>query len=104
MFMTGCLNCGNRVADRYWEQNSWPSAKTVRCFDESEIVELRSNVRIERIFLLDNLLNKVRFEALSVDEKRYFLDRHHCYVSVPSGVKLALRQADIVIYSANTAL
>ena len=40
-------------------------------YSEAEIVELRSNVRIERIFLLDGV-NKVRFEALSIDEKRYF--------------------------------
>jgi 2-phospho-L-lactate transferase/gluconeogenesis factor (CofD/UPF0052 family) len=71
-------------------------------YSEADIVELRSNVRIERLFLLDNLLDKVHFEALSIEEKRYYLDRHHSYVSVSSGVKLALQQADIVIYSAGT--
>jgi 2-phospho-L-lactate transferase/gluconeogenesis factor (CofD/UPF0052 family) len=71
-------------------------------YSEAEIVELRSNVRVERIYLLDKLLDGSRFEALSVDEKRYYLERHHCYVSVSSGVKLALQQADIIIYSAGT--
>lgn len=69
---------------------------------EADIVELRSNVRVERIYLLDKLLDKQRFEALTVGEKRYYLERHHCYVSVSSGVKLALQQADIIIYSAGT--
>jgi 2-phospho-L-lactate transferase/gluconeogenesis factor (CofD/UPF0052 family) len=69
---------------------------------EAEIVELRSNARIERIFLLDNSLDKERFELLSLEEKRSFLNRHHCYVSVSEGVRLALQQADIIIYSAGT--
>lgn len=71
-------------------------------YSEAEIVELRSNVRIERIYLLDKLLDKSRFDALSIDEKRYYLARHHCYVSVSAGVKLALQQANIIIYSAGT--
>ena len=69
---------------------------------EAEIVELRSNVRIERIYLLDSQLDKSRFDLLSLDEKRYYLNRHHCYVNVSSGVKLAVQQADIIIYSSGT--
>jgi 2-phospho-L-lactate transferase/gluconeogenesis factor (CofD/UPF0052 family) len=71
-------------------------------YRESEIVELRSNVRIERIYLLDKLLDKTRFETLTTAEKRYYLDRHHCYVGVSPAVKFALQQADIIIYSAGT--
>ena len=71
-------------------------------YSESEIVELRSNVRIDRIYLLDKLLDKSRFEFLSTEEKRYYLEKHHCYVGVSKGVKLALQQADIIIYSAGT--
>lgn len=71
-------------------------------YSEADIVELRSNVRIENLFLLDNLLDKDPFDALSIDEKRYYLARHNCYVSVSSSVKLALQQADIIIYSAGT--
>jgi 2-phospho-L-lactate transferase/gluconeogenesis factor (CofD/UPF0052 family) len=71
-------------------------------YSEAEIVELRSNVRIERVYLLDRLLDRAQFDPLSTAEKRSYLEHHHCYVGVSSGVKLALRQADIVIYAAGT--
>lgn len=71
-------------------------------YTEAEIVELRSNVRVDRIYLLDKPLDKSRFDALGIDEKRYYLERHHCYVGVSPGVRLALQQADIIIYSAGT--
>ena len=71
-------------------------------YSESEIVELRSNVRIERIYLLDHLLNPLRFKHLSTDQKRSYLSHHHCSVPVSSGVLLALKQADIIIYGAGT--
>lgn len=71
-------------------------------YSEAEIVELRSNVRVERIYLLDRLLDRSRFEPLSMAAKRYYLERHHCYVGVSPGVRLALQQADIIIYSAGT--
>jgi hypothetical protein len=71
-------------------------------YREAEIVELRSNVRIDRIYLLDKPLDRARFEQLSLDEKCYYLERHHCYVGVSSGVRLALQQADIIIYAAGT--
>jgi 2-phospho-L-lactate transferase/gluconeogenesis factor (CofD/UPF0052 family) len=71
-------------------------------YSEAEIVELRSNVRLERIYLLDELLDKTQFETLSTEDKRYYLERHHCFVGISNGVKLALQQADIIIYSAGT--
>lgn len=71
-------------------------------YSEAEIVELRSNVRIERIYLLDRLLDREQFDPLSTSDKRSYLEKHHCYVGVSAGVKLALRQADIVIYAAGT--
>jgi 2-phospho-L-lactate transferase/gluconeogenesis factor (CofD/UPF0052 family) len=71
-------------------------------YSEAEIVELRSNVRIERVYLLDSCLDRAQFDPLSTAEKRAYLEQHHCYVGVSSGVKLALRQADIVIYAAGT--
>jgi 2-phospho-L-lactate transferase/gluconeogenesis factor (CofD/UPF0052 family) len=71
-------------------------------YSEAEIVEPRSNVRIERIHLIDNYVDRARFEPLSTDEKRCFLDRHHCSVRVSVSVELALRHADIIIYSAGT--
>lgn len=71
-------------------------------YSEAEIVELRSNVRIERIFLLDKPLDRPLFEKLSLEEKRYFLGKHHCFVGICFGVGLALQQADIIIYAPGT--
>lgn len=71
-------------------------------YSEAEIVELRSNVLIERIFLLDASLNPDFFETLSLEEKRYYLARNHSFVAVSQGVKHALQHADIIIYSAGT--
>lgn len=71
-------------------------------YSEADIVELRSNVRIERIYLLDTLLEPSRFDRLSQDDKRSFLARHHCFVSISSGVELAIRQADLIIYAPGT--
>ena len=71
-------------------------------YSEAEIVELRSNVRVERIYLLDQSLDKATFEILDNNEKRSYLERHHCYVGVSPGVRRALQQADIIIYSAGT--
>ena len=69
---------------------------------EAEIVELRSNVRIERIYLLDSSLNRSYFEALTLEEKRHYLARSHSFVAVSQGVQHALQHADIIIYSAGT--
>ena len=71
-------------------------------YSEAEIVELRSNMRIENIYLVDNYVDRSRFDPLDISEKRFFLDRHHCPVRVSAGVEQALRQADIIIYSAGT--
>ena len=71
-------------------------------YSEAEIVELRSNVRIDRIYLLDKNLKKDNFENLSNDDKSRYLEKHNCYVRISSGVKLALQQADIIIYSSGT--
>jgi len=71
-------------------------------YSEAEIVELRSNVRIDRIYLIDKPLNRECFQTLSLSDKRYYLERHHCYVVVSPSVRLALKQADIIIYSAGT--
>ena len=71
-------------------------------YTEAEIVELRSNVRVERIYLLDKSLEKSNFEILDNNVQRSYLERHHCYVGVSAGVRLALQQADIIIYAAGT--
>lgn len=71
-------------------------------YSEAEIVELRSNVRIESIYLLDEWLDKRGFEPLSSREKRRYLDNSRSFVSASNGVVHALQEADIVIYSAGT--
>lgn len=71
-------------------------------YTEAEIVELRSNVRMERIYLLDQPLDRARFEPLAVTEKRQYLEAHHCFVGVTPHVRLALQQADVIVYSAGT--
>ena len=71
-------------------------------YSEAEIVELRSNVRIDRIYLLDQCLEKEKFDQLSFEEKTYYLNRHHSYTSASPGVKNALKHADIIIYAAGT--
>lgn len=69
---------------------------------EADIVELRSNVRIERIYLLDRSPDRERFEPLGVEDKRRYLAAHHCFVAVSPRVRLALQQADLIVYSAGT--
>ena len=71
-------------------------------YSEAEIVELRSNVRIDRIYLLDRSLEKENFDKLSFEEKTYYLNKHHSYTSVSPGVKNALEHADIILYAAGT--
>jgi 2-phospho-L-lactate transferase/gluconeogenesis factor (CofD/UPF0052 family) len=71
-------------------------------YSEAEIVELRSNVRIDSVYLLDRPLDRERFSTLSLDQQRYYLRRHHAAANASPGVKLALEQADIIVYSAGT--
>jgi 2-phospho-L-lactate transferase/gluconeogenesis factor (CofD/UPF0052 family) len=71
-------------------------------YSEAEIVELRSNVLIDSVYLLDRPLDRQRFASLSGDEQRYFLSRHHAAAAASPGVRLALEQADIIVYSAGT--
>ena len=69
---------------------------------EADIVELRSNVLIDNIYLLDTVLEQGSFERLENAEQRLYLDRHHAPAIASAGVRLALAQADIIVYSAGT--
>lgn len=71
-------------------------------FNEAEIVELRSNVRIKNIFLLDNYLDIKRFNLLNNDEKLRFLELNHSYVESSPRSLEALNSADLIIYSSGT--
>ena len=71
-------------------------------YSEAEIVELRSNVRIERIYLLDHSLDRKIFDRVSCVDKRRYLETHNCYVSILESVELSIKQADIIVYAAGT--
>ncbi|KQN22943.1 hypothetical protein ASE86_14290 [Sphingomonas sp. Leaf33] len=86
-------------------ENKWLTAmrrngELLSC--EAEIVELRSNVLIDALYLLDRPLDRAPLEQLDSDEQRYYLQRHHAAAAASPGVRLALEQADIIIYSAGT--
>jgi 2-phospho-L-lactate transferase/gluconeogenesis factor (CofD/UPF0052 family) len=86
-------------------ENKWLAALRQNgevLYSEAEIVELRSNVLIDSIFLLDRPLERERFQGLSLDEQRHYLSRHHAAPIASPGVILALEQADIIVYSAGT--
>lgn len=71
-------------------------------YSEAEIVELRSNVRIESIYLLDQPLERSRFSSLSLQDQRHYLSWHHAAPVASAGVTLALEQADVIVYAAGT--
>jgi 2-phospho-L-lactate transferase/gluconeogenesis factor (CofD/UPF0052 family) len=71
-------------------------------YSEAEIVELRSNALIEQVYLLDLAPNRIYFDSLSIDEKRFYLNKHQSFVRISNGVELAIKSADIIIYSAGT--
>ena len=70
-------------------------------YSEAEIVELRSNVSIDRVYLIDDYPSKKYFERLSSAQK-IFLENHETYVEGSSRAKHAINSADIIIYSAGT--
>lgn len=71
-------------------------------YNEAEIVELRSNISVERVFLLDDYLNKKYFCNLSKKEKLRYLLSHQSYVAATSRVIRAINDADIIVYSPGT--
>lgn len=71
-------------------------------FSEAEIVQLRSNVRIKRLFLLQKPIDPLPFSSLTPPEQLKYLDMHHSFVHISPGVEHALNQADIIIYTAGT--
>lgn len=71
-------------------------------FSEAEIVELRSNVDIKRVFLLDEYPRPTDFQDCTFEEKMRYLINHHCYVSASDGTQRAIKEADIIIFSPGT--
>ena len=70
-------------------------------YSEAEIVELRSNVKIDRIYLLDNPPNKEFFDSLTFEEKNY-LEIHDSYVEITESASRAIKDSDIIIYAPGT--
>ena len=71
-------------------------------YSEAEIVELRSNISVEKIFLLDDYLKKKYFEKLSKREKLSFLNSHQSYVELTERSSRAISDAHIIIFSPGT--
>jgi 2-phospho-L-lactate transferase/gluconeogenesis factor (CofD/UPF0052 family) len=86
-------------------ENKWLAALRENgevLYSEAEIVELRSNVLIAAVYLLDRPLHRASFASLSPEDQSYYLSRHHSAPVASPGVRLALEQADIIVYSAGT--
>lgn len=71
-------------------------------FSEAEIVELRSNSRIKKIFLLDKYPQKDIVGAMKAEDAEQYLAIMNREVTATSRVKRTIRDADIIIYSPGT--
>jgi 2-phospho-L-lactate transferase/gluconeogenesis factor (CofD/UPF0052 family) len=71
-------------------------------YSESEIVELRSNVRLENIFLLDNVPTKKILEKLTFVDKQNYLNLHNTSINLLPETNIAIGDADIIVYSPGT--
>ena len=69
---------------------------------EADIVELRSNARIRRLFLLDQPVRQDRLFALPPEQQLTWLKAHHTPVRASAGVRLAIESADLIVYAAGT--
>lgn len=71
-------------------------------FSEAEIVELRANSRIKRIYLLDQYPDRERLAHMSIAEVEEYFDMANRLVNATSRVTQSIAQADIIIYSPGT--
>jgi 2-phospho-L-lactate transferase/gluconeogenesis factor (CofD/UPF0052 family) len=69
---------------------------------EADIVELRSNDRIARLFLLERPVDPDALGRLDPADRARFLAQRHTPVRLSAGARLAIEQADAIIYSAGT--
>ncbi|SFG20563.1 2-phospho-L-lactate transferase/gluconeogenesis factor, CofD/UPF0052 family [Novosphingobium sp. CF614] len=85
--------------------NRWLAAERedgVILTSEADIVELRSNDRIARLFLLERPVDTDALGRLEPDDRARFLAQRHTPVRLSAGARLAIDQADAIIYSAGT--
>ena len=71
-------------------------------YSEAEIVELRSNSRIKRIYLLDQYPDKVLTSRMDIKEVEAYFETMDRLVSVTPKVQHSISDADIIIYSPGT--
>lgn len=71
-------------------------------YSEAEIVELRSNSRIKKIYLLDRYPARESLEKMSIDEVENYFELMSRQVAANPKAIDAIREADIIIYSAGT--
>lgn len=69
---------------------------------EAEIVELRSNVKIKRVYLLNEAVKANKLEKLTAEERHTFLKQSQSFVELSNGAALAIKLADIIIYAPGT--
>lgn len=71
-------------------------------YSEAEIVELRSNVRIKKIYLLDAYPDKNVVSNMTTVEAEEYFETMNRQVSITPQVKRSIADADIIIYSSGT--
>jgi 2-phospho-L-lactate transferase/gluconeogenesis factor (CofD/UPF0052 family) len=71
-------------------------------FSEAEIVELRANSRIKRIYLLDEYPDREMLSRMSISEVEDYFQMANRLVHATSRVLQCIAAADVIIYSAGT--
>jgi 2-phospho-L-lactate transferase/gluconeogenesis factor (CofD/UPF0052 family) len=71
-------------------------------YSEAEIVELRSNVRIRDIFIVDDYPDREVLDTLPIEERYAYLSRIQARVRATEEVIRAIGSADIIIYGPGT--
>lgn len=71
-------------------------------YSEAEIVELRSNSRIKKIYLLEQYPDKEMVSKMNILEAEAYFELMNRQVSITSKVERSIKDADIIIYSAGT--
>ncbi len=71
-------------------------------FSEAEIVELRSNSRIKKIYLLDEYPDRKILAKMQIKEVEEYFEIMNRQVSITSKVKSSINDADIIIFSPGT--
>ena len=71
-------------------------------FNEAEIVELRANTRIKKIYLLDQYPDRALLSNMSIDEVEDYFEIMNRQVAITSRVERSIKDADIIIYVPGT--